>query len=47
MLMKIDALTDNSYYYLYNGHSDVVQIVDNAGDNVNQYAYDVWAELSF
>ena len=43
--MKIDALTDSSYYYLYNGHGDVVQIVDTAGNVVNSYDYDVWGNF--
>ena len=45
VLVKIDALTDSSYYYLYNGHGDVVQIVDTAGNIVNQYDYDVWGNF--
>ena len=28
------------YFYLYNGHGDVVQILDEAGNVVNSYAYD-------
>lgn len=28
MLVKREVLTGNSYYYLYNGHGDVVQIED-------------------
>ena len=45
MVFKIDALTDNSYYYLYNGHGDVVQIVDTSGTIKNTYDYDVWGNF--
>jgi len=38
-------LTGKSYYYLYNGHGDVVQIVDTSGNIVNQYDYDVWGNF--
>jgi YD repeat-containing protein len=30
------------YYYLYNGHGDVVKIVDESGKIVNRYKYDEW-----
>ena len=30
------------YYYLYNGHGDVVQVIDENGNIVNSYAYDEW-----
>jgi len=33
------------YHYLYNGHYDVVQIVDTSGNIVNQYDYDVWGNF--
>ena len=33
--------TDESYF-LYNGHGDVVQTVDEAGTIKNQYDYDIW-----
>jgi len=45
VLTQIDALTGKSYYYLYNGHGDVVQIVDTSGNIVNQYDYDVWGNF--
>ena len=32
----------NYYYYLYNGHGDVVQITDENGNIVNSYKYDEW-----
>ena len=45
VLAKIDKLTNQRYYYLYNGHYDVVQIVDTSGNIVNQYDYDVWGNF--
>ena len=42
VLAKIDKTTNTSYYYLYNGHGDVVQIVDTSGTIINEYDYDVW-----
>lgn len=39
------SMTDKSYYYLYNGHGDVVQIVDTSGTIVNSYDYDVWGNF--
>ena len=32
----------NETYFLYNGHGDVVQTVDEAGTIQNQYDYDIW-----
>jgi YD repeat-containing protein len=34
------------YYYLYNGHGDVVQIVNGAGTIVNSYTYDEWGNIT-
>ncbi len=34
------------YYYIYNGHGDVVQITDNAGNIVNSYEYDEWGNIT-
>ena len=45
VLAKIDVLAKQRYYYLYNGHYDVVQIVDTSGNIVNQYDYDVWGNF--
>ena len=39
-LAKID--NSGTYYYIYNGHGDVVQILDTSGNIVNQYSYDLW-----
>lgn len=33
------------YYYLYNGHGDVIQIVDRNGNVVNSYEYDEWGNI--
>ena len=44
-LAQIDKLTNTAYYYLYNGHGDVVQITDTAGNVVNKYDYDVWGNF--
>ena len=45
VLAKIEAVTRNTYYYLYNGHGDVVQIVDTSGTIKNAYDYDVWGNF--
>ncbi len=34
------------YYYLYNGHGDVVQMVDRNGNVVNNYTYDEWGNIT-
>jgi RHS repeat-associated protein len=43
-LAQIDAY-DDTYFYLYNGHGDVTQIIDQAGEIVNSYSYDVWGNF--
>ncbi len=40
VLVKKDKKAAKDYYYLYNDHGDVVQIVDTSGTVVNNYAYD-------
>lgn len=45
VVAKIDKITNQSYYYLYNGHGDVVQIVDTSGVIKNTYDYDVWGNF--
>ena len=35
----------NYYYYLYNGHGDVTQVVDQNGNIVNSYTYDEWGNI--
>lgn len=32
------------YYYIYNGHGDVVQVIDENGLVVNRYDYDEWGK---
>ena len=34
------------YYYLYNGHGDVVQVLDVNGIVVNSYSYDEWGNIT-
>lgn len=46
VLVKKDNTANKNYYYLYNGHGDVVQIVDTAGYPVNSYEYDVWGNIT-
>lgn len=38
----IRIINGQFYYYLYNGHGDVVQVVDESGNIVNNYKYDEW-----
>ena len=33
------------YYYLYNGHGDVIQVIDENGNAVNSYSYDEWGNI--
>lgn len=33
------------YYYIYNGHGDVVQVLDINGNIVNSYTYDEWGNV--
>lgn len=35
------------YYYLYNGHGDVVQMIDRNGNIVNNYEYDEWGNILY
>ncbi|MFA9464179.1 MAG: RHS repeat-associated core domain-containing protein [Velocimicrobium sp.] len=35
------------YYYLYNGHGDVIQVVDRNGNIVNNYEYDEWGNVLY
>ena len=34
------------YYYIYNGHGDVVMVVDSSGNTKNTYTYDPWEAVS-
>lgn len=45
LLAKKEVATGKSYYYLYNGHGDVIMMVDTNGNIVNQYQYDEWGNL--
>lgn len=44
--MKKDKTANKDYYYLYNGHGDVVQNVDTSGKTVNEYSYDEWGNIT-
>ncbi len=39
---KIDG---SYYYYIYNGHGDVIQVIDESGTAVNTYEYDEWGNI--
>lgn len=47
LLVKKDIITSKDYYYLYNGHGDVIQIVDTDGNIVNSYEYDEWGNITY
>jgi RHS repeat-associated protein len=36
----------NYYYYLYNGHGDVIALTDESGNIVNSYDYDEWGNVT-
>ncbi|WCT56200.1 RHS repeat-associated core domain-containing protein [Paenibacillus kyungheensis] len=46
VLVKKDQSASKDYYYLFNGHSDVVQMVDTSGTVVNSYGYDEWRNIA-
>ncbi|MBP2114943.1 RHS repeat domain-containing protein [Paenibacillus silagei] len=46
VLVKKDKKAAKDYYYLYNGHGDVVQIVDASGTVMNNYTYDEWGNIT-
>ncbi|WP_438498560.1 RHS repeat domain-containing protein, partial [Paenibacillus sp. IHBB 3054] len=46
VLVKKDKKASKDYYYLYNGHGDVVQIVNTSGEVVNNYTYDEWGNIT-
>lgn len=47
VLVKKDKKKTKDYYYFYNDHGDVVQIVDTSGTIVNNYVYDEWGNITF
>lgn len=47
LLQKRETSNNEHYYYLHNGHGDVVQIVDRNGQIVNTYDYDEWGNLTY
>ncbi|MBE9918399.1 hypothetical protein G8C92_30860 [Paenibacillus donghaensis] len=44
-MAKKETATGKNYFYLYNGHGDVVQIIDPTGQVVNKYQYDEWGNI--
>ncbi|WP_347324087.1 RHS repeat domain-containing protein, partial [Paenibacillus wenxiniae] len=46
VLVKKDLTNQKDYYYLYNGHGDVVQMAGTDGSLVNSYQYDEWGNLT-
>ena len=44
--MKKGKADAEDYYYLSNGHGDIVQMVDKTGAVVNSYTYDEWGNIS-
>ena len=44
--MGSDPATAPRYYYVYNGHGDVVALVDASGASVASYSYDAFGQLS-
>ncbi|WIM40606.1 RHS repeat-associated core domain-containing protein [Paenibacillus sp. PK4536] len=46
VLVKKDQTASKDYYYLFNGHGDVVQMVDTSGTIVNSYGYDEWGNIA-
>jgi YD repeat-containing protein len=41
-----DLTTAPRYYYVYNGHGDVVALVDASGNTVASYSYDAFGQLT-
>ncbi|WP_028596374.1 RHS repeat-associated core domain-containing protein [Paenibacillus assamensis] len=39
-----DWSTGKPQYYQLNGHADVVALVDEAGNKLNEYRYDIWGK---
>ena len=37
----------DTLYYLYNGHADVVKLVDGAANTVNEYDYDIFGNILY
>ncbi len=42
LLFRQDHVNNRGGYYVYNGHGDVVKILDNAGSVLKSYEYDIW-----
>ncbi|AOY76011.1 RHS repeat domain-containing protein [Clostridium formicaceticum] len=39
-------VNNNYYYYIYNGHGDVIYVVDDGGNIKNSYEYDEWGNIT-
>ncbi len=37
-------INNDVYYYVYNGHGDVIGLLDENGTMVNEYTYDIWGK---
>jgi RHS repeat-associated protein len=46
VLVKHEKSVGGQYYYLYNGHGDVIEILDDHGNTVNSYQYDEWGNIT-
>ncbi|WP_139489609.1 RHS repeat domain-containing protein [Brevibacillus dissolubilis] len=47
LILRHDVSTDQSGYYLYNSHGDVVKVIDkDTREVLNQYEYDAWGNSS-
>lgn len=44
--MGSDSNSSPHYYYVYNGHGDVVALVDEQGNVAESYAYDAFGPLT-
>ena len=44
--MGSDPNSSPRYYYVYNGHGDVVALVDASGNTVASYSYDAFGQLT-
>lgn len=45
LLFRQDYVNNRGGYYIYNGHGDVVKIIDNTGLLLKSYDYDIWGKI--
>ncbi|MCD1258176.1 hypothetical protein B5M42_004895 [Paenibacillus athensensis] len=43
---EVGGSAQQSGYYFYNGHGDVVAVKDSSGSTLNTYDYDIWGNLT-